>query len=111
MKKLPSHSRTLCALFALVLLLIAVTVPAIAADKTWDGGGGDNNWLTGANWDADTAPVANDSLFFDSNVRLTPNNNFTAGTVFQNITFNGGADVFTLSGNSVAITNPPAAVY
>src|ERR1043165_6687084 len=102
--KIMSHSpRSIStrAVSALVLLLVAVTLPAIAADKTWDGGGGDNNWLTGANWDADTAPAANDALFFDGSTRTTPNNNFPAGTGFDNITFNGGADLFTLGGNGI----------
>src|SRR6185369_7950600 len=83
----------------------------IAADKTWDGGGGDDNWLTGLNWADDTAPAANDALFFDGSSRLTPNNNFTAGTIFQNLTFTSSADVFELIGNALTITNPPAAAY
>jgi autotransporter-associated beta strand protein len=116
MKKMSPASHNSCGrtTSALALALVAITLPVIGADKTWDGEGADDLWQTGANWDPNgggTAPVANDSLFFDGNVRLTPNNNFPAGTIFQNLTFNGSADVFTLSGNSVVIPNPPLAAY
>src|SRR4051812_36255815 len=105
-----SRSSSNLAPFALTLLLAALASPAIAADKTWVGGGANNNWSTGENWDSGT-PAPNDSLIFDGNVRLTPNNDFTAGTIFQNLTFNGSADVFTLGGNALAITNPASAAY
>ncbi len=39
---------------------------ASAAVRTWDGGGGDNNWSTCANWAADTCPGTGDSVTFDS---------------------------------------------
>lgn len=74
---------------------------AQAANKTWDSGGGDANWTTAANWDADAAPVANDVLFFGTGTRLTPNNNFAANTQFNGITFNTGAAAFTLTGNAI----------
>ncbi len=71
-----------------------------AADRTWDGGdGSSNNWNVANNWDG-AAPVANDSLIFAGSTRLTPNNNFTAGTQFNGIAFASGAASFTLSGNS-----------
>ncbi|MFH1089725.1 MAG: hypothetical protein V1716_04865, partial [Candidatus Uhrbacteria bacterium] len=38
---------------------------ASADTHTWDGGGGDENWSTCANWDtSDTCPVAGDSVIF-----------------------------------------------
>ena len=33
----------------------------------WDGGGGDNNWSTAANWDCDTVPSSTSVVYFGSN--------------------------------------------
>jgi MYXO-CTERM domain-containing protein len=82
----------------LVALALVGTSYSHAADRIWDGGGGDNNWNTAANWDA--AIATGDSLFFDGSTRLTPNNNTTANNDY-NITFNSGAGAFTLSGNVI----------
>lgn len=35
------------------------------AAKTWDGGGANENWSTGGNWDLDTVPATTDSVTFD----------------------------------------------
>jgi fibronectin-binding autotransporter adhesin len=98
-----------------VLLFLGHTLnPASAADKTWDGEGANNFWQTAGNWDpigGGAAPVANDSLIFDGTLRLTPVNDFAAGTVFGNLTFASSADAFTLSGNSVTLPMPPSAAY
>ncbi len=48
-----------------VLGLLILSVPALAATRTWDGGGGDDNWSTAANWSDDTAPGASDVATFD----------------------------------------------
>src|SRR5262245_12286561 len=72
------------------------------AVSTWDGGGGDSNWTTAANWDGDVAPAAGDDLVFAGTVGQTPTNDFAAGTVFSSITFSGGG--FTLTGNAVTLT-------
>lgn len=114
--ELGTRHRSLPSASLIALLLLCGLIASVrAADKTWDGEGVNDSWLTGANWDpmggGGTAPAANDSLFFDGSTRLTPNNNFSAGTIFNNITFNGGASSFTLGGNSLTITNPPAADY
>lgn len=91
-------------LLATSSLFVLATPHAFAATKTWDGGGGDNNMTTGANWDADTAPTAGDDLVFPANVtNRTAVNNFTAGTSFNSITFSGAASAdstYTLSGSN-----------
>ncbi len=57
-----------------VICLFAVN--GIAAVKTWDGGGADNNWGTAANWLNDVAPVAGDDLIFPVNAaKFSTNNN------------------------------------
>ena len=80
-----------------------------AAVKTWDGGGGDTNWNTAANWDgagSGAVPVAGDSLVFAGATRLSNLNNLTAGTSFNGISFASGASAFTLGGtSSVALTS------
>src|SRR5262249_43307343 len=76
-------------------------VPAIA---TWDGGGGDNNATTPANWAGDTAPVAGDDLVFPSGVaQLAANNDFTDGTEFSSLSFDG--DGYVLDGNGISLAN------
>ncbi|MSU56718.1 MAG: hypothetical protein EXS35_00800 [Pedosphaera sp.] len=86
-------------ILATVLLLGEIT-GANAANKTWNGGGGDNNWQTGGDWGG-TAPSAGDSLFFGGSTRLTTTNNFAANTSFVGLTFNSGAGAFTLWGNAI----------
>lgn len=84
------------------LCLLAGLFPAAAADKTWDAGGDQSNWSASpANWDGDTAPVANDRLFFDGNLGLFLNNDFAADTDFGGITFKPGAGAFTITGNEI----------
>ena len=74
----------------------------ISHTRTWDGGGGaDHNWTTAANWADDVLPRTGDRLVFGG-AAVSVNNNFTAGTVFDSITFNTGG--FTVSGNSVKLT-------
>lgn len=85
-----------------VLALHASAPSALAASRTWTGGGSDNNWTTPANWGG-TAPVAGDSLVFPAGAaRLSNTNNFPAGTVFVLIGVSGSG--YTLSGNSVALS-------
>ncbi len=71
---------------------------------TWNGGSAtDNNWSDAANWSG-AGIFPNDSLFFDGATRLTPVNDTAVGTTYSNITFNGSASPFNLTGNSVALT-------
>ena len=95
------RARTLTVL-GLGLCLTAGITSAFAADKTWDGGGDGSSWSgSPANWNLDTDPVANDSLFFGGTLGLTPFNNFAADTDFAGITFNAGADPFTITGAEI----------
>ena len=75
-----------------------------AANITWDGGGADDHWLAGANWDADIAPAINDALFFDGSIRLGPVNDYAAGALFNGLTFNAAAGAFTLSGTGLTLS-------
>ncbi len=82
----------------LLTLFFCAAISTAAAVKTWDGGGGDGNWTTAANWVGDVAPVANDDLVFPAgSAQLATNNNFFALTTFGSLTFEGGA--YTVAGN------------
>ncbi len=79
----------------------AVAVPPVTF--TWDGGGGDNNWTTAANWVGDVAPAAGVDLVFPSGAARTSNvNDFSAGTVFRSITVGGPG--YELNANGIRIT-------
>lgn len=89
----------------LALVAVALMTSLSAADRTWDGGGGDDNWTTPANWDGDvTAPSAGDNLIFTGTTRTTPNNNFAADTAFGSITFDNTAGAFTIGGNRIVLS-------
>jgi fibronectin-binding autotransporter adhesin len=110
-KKPMIHSHTpvgRAALLAAATSLVVIAA-APAAVKTWDGAGADDNWQTGQNWNADTAPAADDQLVFAGTTRPTPSNDFTAGTSFNGVTVSAAAAAFTLSGNGINLTRPISA--
>jgi fibronectin-binding autotransporter adhesin len=95
----PLRHRRLTAL-SCALLLGSTLTSGFAADRIWNGGGDQSSWTDANNWGG-TAPVANDSLFFSGTTGLFPNNDFAAETDFAGITFNAGADSFTISGSEI----------
>ena len=91
-----------------VLAGLLSAAPALAVNRTWTGAGADDNWTTAANWGG-TAPSAGDDLFFPGPTpRLTPNNDFPAGTLFSSITFTGTGG-YTLVGNAITLGGGVAA--
>lgn len=81
----------------------AILLIANAHADTWDGGGGDNLFGTGANWLSEVAPVPSPTtdLNFAGSTQLTPNNNYAAFDDFHSITFDATAGAFVLSGNAI----------
>ncbi len=81
------------------------TIHALYAGDTWDGGGTDNNWGTGANWNPDGSPSPGSAsdLYFGGNTRLSSVNNYGAFDDFRSITFNSSAGSFNITGNSLDI--------
>lgn len=89
------------AIFLQAIFFSLLVAPTYAADKTWSGGGGDNNWNTGANWGG-TAPVNNDNLLFNGVARQNNTNNISSLTAGWVQFTNGG---FSLNGNALTL-NP-----
>ena len=94
-------------LIGAAICILVGTSPAHAATRTWDGGtgvGDGSNWNTPANWGGDIAPVPGaDDLVFAGATDTATNNNFTAGSQFNGITFDVGASSFTAGGNSMVL--------
>ena len=85
-------------------LEVSATTPVIIGSDTWLGGSG-NNFSTVANWiySIGSGPVSNaDALVFDSAGSTTPNNDET-GFTYSAITFNPGAQTYTIGGNSFTL--------
>jgi|LakMenEpi03Aug12_release.lakeMendotaPanAssembly.Ray.scaffolds.fasta_scaffold28036_2 autotransporter-associated beta strand protein len=100
--------RSLLSFLCAFAALMPVVAPA-QTNATWDGGGGNNLWSTGANWVGDVAPVGGTSLFvtFTGSTRTSPfndrgdwPNNAVAG-----ITFASGASGFRIEGNPFGLVN------
>lgn len=49
-----------------VLSLMMLHTKFLGAQKKWDGGGGDNQWTTAANWTDDIIPVSTDDVLLDN---------------------------------------------
>lgn len=88
--------------FAALGLLTAAHI-SLAQTSTWDGGGATDDWTDGGNWGG-SAPTVGDVLQFDGSTRLTPNNDFTAGTAFGGLQFQPTAGLFTLGGNAIDLS-------
>lgn len=73
------------------------------AGTTWDGGGADDNFGTGGNWNPDGAPPVGQTidLTFDGSTRLTPFNNYTAFDDFHSLVFAATAGGFNVGGNAI----------
>src|SRR5688572_7846661 len=100
----------LSALVLSVSSLFTLAAPRVfAATETWDGGGGDNNMTTDANWSDDSAPVAGDDLIFPVDVTdRTVVNDFGAGTSFNSIVFSGATSAdsdYTISGAAIELVD------
>ncbi|HEY2798262.1 MAG TPA: hypothetical protein VGK26_10270 [Thermoanaerobaculia bacterium] len=106
--RVPRRSPLALGLVYAALTILLGSAPAQAVNRTWTGLGADDNWTTAGNWGG-TAPSAGDDLFFPGPTpRLTPNNDFPAGTLFSSITFTGTGG-YTLTGNAIMLGGGVAA--
>jgi T5SS/PEP-CTERM-associated repeat protein len=99
---------------ALVAAALATTPGAWAADRIWDGNGGDDRWSFSAgvsgntNWTHPTpfgGPVlgSGDRLFFDGTLR-TSNRNDVTGLNVAGLVFKPGAGRFVLGGEALTVS-------
>ena len=70
---------------------------------TWNGGGGNNNFSTAANWSPAFAPNGNKTVVFAGTTRLTPNNDTSAGTTYSGVTFAASAGTFVVGGAKITL--------
>ncbi len=107
----PAIFRRLNQLFQLTLVFlawVALTLPARAAVKVWDGSSS-GNWSTSANWTNNVAPVSGDDVIFPvGTARFTLTNNLT-GLRLRSLTFNAASN-YTLYGNTITLSNGIQAV-
>jgi autotransporter-associated beta strand protein len=93
---------------AALILASAVGLVQVAhgANASWNGAPGTSFW-NAANWDnsGPYTPVSGDALFFGANGNTATFNDFI-GASFSGLTFNTGAQAFTLDGNDLALTGP-----
>jgi hypothetical protein len=84
-----------------VFALLCPRISALAATRTWDGGGANPFWMNATNWDNDIAPLPGDDLVFPGGTsQSTAANNFPAGTTFNSIIIGGS---YTINGQSIAL--------
>ncbi len=96
-KRVLRHNAWHAALAALSLTLSLNGVSA--AQKTWSGGGTDNNWGSGGNWVGAAVPVNGDNLLFTSGFQRSTNFNNLTGLSLTGISF--GASGFLFGGNMI----------
>lgn len=92
-----------------VLLAVAAAAGMPSANaqsltNTWNGGAGNGNWSTGANWSSGTAPLTSgtNQLRFAGSTQTTSTNS-QASLPVNTLNFLSGAASFTLSGSSIQI--------
>ncbi len=106
-----SNFGQIIALFAVGLHFLRLVPAAGAADRTWSGGGANNDWSTAANWGG-TAPGNADNLIFNGISRLDNNNNvsgLTAGWLrFDSANFALSGNAFTLSPSAATVITSAA---
>ena len=106
-KTVMKQATQFCILLGVAALNIHLLAPrAVAANRTWSGGGTDNYWGTANNWGG-TAPVGGDNLIFNGTTQQNNTNNLATANLTNGwVTFNNGG--FILNGNAITLTNGSA---
>ncbi len=98
-------SKSVPRLLPIFLFICLALAAGHAATDTWQGNTsvnwGDANWIGGNN-----PPISGDALVFGvaGTAGATLNNNLTAGTLIDGITFSSAASAYTLSGNGILLS-------
>lgn len=69
----------------------------------WDGGGANDLWSTGGNWDNNVVPIFPHTVTFAGSTRLNNTNDLSSITL-SSLTFDQAAGAFTLSGNDATLS-------
>ena len=90
---------------ALAALFVVCCYVATATAQTWDGGGSNNNWTTGNNWNPNGAPVNNGTanVNFAGTTRLTPI--VDSNRNVNSVTFDSNAGQFVIGGTRTLTIN------
>src|SRR5690606_16842638 len=82
-----------------------IAQPGEAAQRTWNGGGGDQFWNNAGNWSSLPNTNGVDQLRFGGSTGTTNVNDFVGATL-TDIVCVAGASAFTLTGNSITLNVP-----
>jgi hypothetical protein len=87
-------------------VMLGPIFPLKAADVTWDGGAGTNNWMDGANWSTDAIPttVANNWVYITTGAAVTLDQNTSIGS--NDFTLNGNSSLEVLTGGTLKFRDP-----
>jgi len=85
-RRLPTRSHA----SAVAALLLGVLAAAPACGQTWTGGGGNNLWITGANWSGSTAPTSGAEIVFDGSSSAQLSNVLGGPLAAKSLTFTAG---------------------
>lgn len=101
--KMISYFSTLKKWGALFIFMI-IYIENVSGQE-WDGGGGNNNWGTGANWDPNGSPAASANLTFATDVRTNINVNGNRTANSMTFGYFAGPNTFTFSGSQITVSN------
>lgn len=77
-------------------------VTVTISSPIWSGGGSNNKWSTGGNWNLGRGPGSGDSVAFAGSTQLT--NNLDASFSVTALTFNSGAGSFDITNSANTLT-------
>lgn len=114
-KKVPPCLENDTCLFGRAAWFVALAAlfftPVVRAQVIWDGGGTDDFWSTGTNWDGNAAPSSGNAVEFSGTTRPSPVNDLTDGAdpfLVSSISFTNtttGGD-FNVSGAALRLSGP-----
>lgn len=91
---------SIASVILITLLMVLSSVPTRAAAKTWDRGGGTNNWSNPTNWSPDGVPGISDTVTIGTGYTVVVDGDNRRAS---SLTIDSGASV-TISGNQFWVT-------
>jgi hypothetical protein len=84
---------------------VVFSVASSVSNFIWDGGGGDNNWSTAANWSGDAVPGATDDVYFDGTSTKDSLIDAGFGGAVANVHISSAYTGIITFGRSLAVSN------